>query len=397
VDSNTAIKIIESLRHGIPAENFVEDFTVGRGDEIDELKNILLNHSEKALLLKSNYGSGKTHLLKLIREIALSNGYAVSLITLDSGSAVRFNRMDQIFGQICRQLEVPSTDGKSVRHLFNMVSSVCNSKKVTDEILNLTDQGKWKYSNYLKSPALYVALRAWFFADNMTKDLIEDWLFNSWEYKTQRKKLYNSFVGGMRRCFNDPRPDWQFYNYKLFDFSDQGYLQSWNALNDLNTLVKIAGFKGLVLLFDEFEDIVYNLKNIKYQQIAFWNLFQFFGGAYDNAYDNFSAFAVTPGFAEKCKEVLLKKEIHNYDYSSFDKLKTFEMSPLSESQMFDLSKKIVSVHSTAYNWVVPNGIVETKLRDVCKSGMKIAVEDRVRQTIKDIVNVLDEILETNDG
>lgn len=89
-----AERIIESLRCGTPPEGHVTEFTVGRGEEVNELKSILLSGSTNALLIKSNYGSGKTHLLRLTREMALSSGYAVSLITLDSKSGVRFNRMD---------------------------------------------------------------------------------------------------------------------------------------------------------------------------------------------------------------------------------------------------------------------------------------------------------------
>lgn len=402
-----AMKIIESLRSGLPPEKHVADFTVGRQEEVNELRTIFLNNEENALLLKSNYGSGKTHLLKLIREMALSNGYAVSLITLDSGSAVRFNRMDQIFGQICRQLEIPNTPGKSVRYLFDAVSSICSNpnrstKNEDDEdILNLTSQGKWDHSNYLESHALYVALRAWCFADNTTKDLIEDWLFQPWEYKSQRKNLYCSLVENMRRYFNDPRPDWQFYSYKIFDFSDQGYRQSWDSLNDLNKLAQIAGFKGLIILVDEFEDVIQNLRNKKYQQAAFWNLFQFFAGKFHD----FAFFAVTPDFAEKCKKVLITKEVFDYDYSRFDELKAFEMSSLTETQMYELSNKIIPVYTAAYNWTVPNDIsvnvlfenVDERLRTICKNGMEIPVQDRVRHTIKAIVNALDEMMEESNG
>ncbi len=132
--------IIESLRMGLPPDGHVKDFTVGRLSEIGELRNILKIGGEKALLVKANYGSGKTHLLKLIREMALENGYAVSLITLDAQSEVRFNRMDQIFGQVCRRLEVPDVSGKSVRYLFDAVSAVCTqSNKSSQENIDIMD------------------------------------------------------------------------------------------------------------------------------------------------------------------------------------------------------------------------------------------------------------------
>ena len=59
------------------------------------------------LLVQGNSGSGKSHLLRYIRDHALSERYAVSFVTLDAKSGVRFNRMDQIMGAILRNIEIP--------------------------------------------------------------------------------------------------------------------------------------------------------------------------------------------------------------------------------------------------------------------------------------------------
>lgn len=99
-----ARRVIESLRKGIPPDGFVRYFTVGRKREINDLTSRLQAKDGTVLLLKANYGSGKTHLLRYIREEALERNYAVSTVTLDSSSAVRFNRMDQIFGAVCRNM-----------------------------------------------------------------------------------------------------------------------------------------------------------------------------------------------------------------------------------------------------------------------------------------------------
>lgn len=394
MDPLEAERIIESLRQGVPPEGHVADFTVGREEEIDELRNLLKAGGMGALLLKANYGSGKTHLLKLIREMALADGYAVSLITLDAQSAVRFNRMDQIFGRICRQLEVPNTPGKSVRHLFNAVFVVCSKahqpERIHSDVSKLTSNGRWDYSSFLSSPALYVALRAWGVGNETLQDRIEDWLFHPWKYYSCRKELYIYFVENLRRYFRDPRMDWQFYADQVFRFDTQAYRQSWDALNDLDNLSKIAGFRGLVLFVDEFEDVIHNLRNKDYQQAAFWNLFQFFSG---DRFNNLAFFAVTPDFVQKCKQVLLSKGVWDYDYSRFDALKAFEMSPLSEAQLLELGKGIVPVHLTAYDWSVADGIVNRRLQEMFRQGMRIPVQDRVRQTIRSIVKMLDEMME----
>ena len=75
MDKKTAPKAIESLRKGIPPDGLVREFTVGREDEIEDLSSRLKDNVGTALLLKANYGSGKTHLLRFIREEALENDY----------------------------------------------------------------------------------------------------------------------------------------------------------------------------------------------------------------------------------------------------------------------------------------------------------------------------------
>ncbi len=112
MDHIDAQRVIESFRKGIPPDGFVRHFTVGRTSKIKQLIGRLNKAVPGALLLKANYGSGKTHLLRFIREWALENGFAVSAVTLDAKGAVRFNRMDQVFGAICRNIEVPGASGK---------------------------------------------------------------------------------------------------------------------------------------------------------------------------------------------------------------------------------------------------------------------------------------------
>jgi len=94
MDKSFAEKAIESLRYGIPPDGMASYLTVGRKNEINRLKDVLNNGGSQALLLNANYGCGKTHLLKFIKEEALNQGYVISMITLDSQNGVRFNRMD---------------------------------------------------------------------------------------------------------------------------------------------------------------------------------------------------------------------------------------------------------------------------------------------------------------
>lgn len=104
--------IVEQLRMGIPPSGYTKHFTVGRSHEIEALETSLHGDGAPVLLLQANYGSGKSHLLRYIRDHALSENFAVSYVTLDAKSGVRFNRMDQIMGAILRNIEIPPIWGR---------------------------------------------------------------------------------------------------------------------------------------------------------------------------------------------------------------------------------------------------------------------------------------------
>ena len=191
-------RVIESLRLGIPPDGHVRYFTVGRIEEIAELTARLQQKQSGALLLKANYGSGKSHLLRFIRETALKADFAISSVTLDAKSGVRFNRMDQILGAIWRGLEIPNASGsKGVRPFFDFVCQQARNStgKTGRQWEKITNKNKWDFSQTLESPANFIALRAWF-TGRCKKDIIEDWLFQTGKYKTtqitHRPYMYNT-------------------------------------------------------------------------------------------------------------------------------------------------------------------------------------------------------------
>lgn len=389
-----AQKAIDSLRIGIPPDGYVRHFTVGRETEINQLLERLSTPQNGALLLQANYGSGKSHLLRFLREVALEEGYAVSSVTLDSRSAVRFNKMDQIVGGIWRGLEVPGRHrGPGIRAFFDRVIKSIDLSKREDRTsfwYRLSNRWKWDFSEVLASPAMFIALRAWKCGNNAVQDLIQDWLYQPWIYQTQRKVLYERLISGLYRYFQDQRPEWQFYADEVFLLHPQGYQQSWAMLRDMQTLATESGLKGVIILFDEFEDVLTNLRNIAHQESAFWNLFQFYRG---NQFPGMTFFAVTPEFAFKCKLLLKQKRGWEHDCSHFDQLPTFQMSPLDFGELLALGRKILDTHGVAFRWRPGSVITNSQFREIVRNAAEVQVQDRARHTITEVVKVLDRLLE----
>lgn len=399
-----AERVIESLRFGTPPRGWVRHLTVGRDSEIQELTRRLSTPSgnerrrkDNALLLRANWGSGKSHLLQVVEEVALENGFAVSPIVADAQGGVRFNRMETIFGEVCRQIEIPGKDSKGIGALFDAFS-VARPSSLSPALkalrIELSNDKQWDYSEVLKSPALYVALRAWVTAVGDEKDAVHDritdWLHNPVPYRSQRKILYSELVESLRKYFRDPRPEWKFYADEVFTFNTGGHRQSWDGLADLNLVAQLAGYRGLVLLIDEFEDVIQNLTRVDYKQAAFWNLFEFFRG---EKFPGQSYFAVTPEFAHKCKTELQRRGVFDYDYSQFDQLAVFQMEPIDTEQILELGHKIRDAHSTAYRWQARSRVPDKDLQMLCKSLSANPAPDRVRQAIVGIVRMMDERLQ----
>jgi hypothetical protein len=392
ITAQQAQKTIESLRMGIPPDGMVKHFTVGRASEIEKLSALLTHPQSRAMLIQANYGAGKTHLLRYIREVALQSSYAVSLITLDAKSGLAFNRLDQFLGQVCRQIEIPTSQGeRGIRHLLHLARAVYNAHPADPSGFwsNVSSQNRWDYDHteQLKSPALYLALRAWFLGDEQAHLVIEDWLYNPSHYSTQKAKLYQYLIGQLRNVFRDPRSERQIVTGGVLDFFKSGdFEKSWWALNDLNTLTQACGLQGLVILVDELEDIVDNIPRKADQQDAFWRLFEFFSGT---KFGGLSFFAVTPDFVDACKTLLIKQNLFDFDYSRFEKLPVFKLSPLDEGDIQRLKQIIIQLHQETYDWT-PDA---QQLSAIGQNHSMPQHPDGIRWMIKHLLQTLDSVME----
>lgn len=394
MDRAQAQRVIESLRKGIPPDGFVRHFTVGRASEIAQLTKRLEDAAAGALLLQANYGSGKTHLLRFIRECALEKGFAVSAVTLDCKGGVRFNLMDQVYGAICRHMEVPGVGGpKGIRLVFNFVVDRLQGAKVGG-----------RNSSRFESRAVPVAVRAWATGLPKIQDRIEDWFQQPCNYRNQRRLLYYELGHYVRQHFDDMGQYGRISLDSVFSFHTQAYDQCWFALRDLERLLRKAGLKGLVLLFDEFEDIITNLNNIAYQRNAFGNLMRF-----HKDFPGPSFYAGTPEFHQKCDDLLRRnanwpwedKGQETIDGLFAEVLRSFEIptlrtAPLDVEELEELAMRILEAHAIAYGWK-PDLVMRARdLDGIVRKAASVPIEDRARHTIIAVVKALDRLLEENE-
>jgi hypothetical protein len=397
VDTREAEQIVESLRNGIPPSGRLREFTVGRAAQIEQL-TYGLDHPEddpRVLLLQANYGAGKTHLLRLVREVALEANHAVAFVTVDSKSNVRFNRMDQVVAGVMRSIEVPGIDGKGIGHLFDAFLNADEDdlpEAIVEDRAAVTDDDRWSMSQALGSQALWVALRAWHLStDPDIRDYVSNYLSYSWEYDSQPRKLHGKLVATLPRKVREPRDEKAMFRDGSFKFRTPGHQSAWDALNDMKSLAVMSGYKGLVLLFDEFEDVIQNMNNIRYEREAFTNLLRLFD---DRSYDGWAYFAVTPEFSQKCRDRLLEKEQYNFPIERFDDLERVRMDPVTKAQFKPLAASIRDVHALAYDWDAASEFPKQRLDEILNGLYSRSSADQVRQAMVGLVAELDRGLDS---
>lgn len=385
-----AQRVIESLRYGIPPNEYVLDLTVGRKDEINSLCDMLNDCKPSSLLINANYGVGKTHLLHLIREEALRKGWIVSLVTMDFNSRVRLDLLSQIVGSICRNLEVPEKEGKGIRFLLDVFKDhVINQTIDHDFWITLHNDEKWDKKRKFNTEPFFLGIRTWLHTDSY---LLQDYIVNWFQFPQNNfvgtpSNVFNSFVKGMRKYFLDARPKGYFTRERL-NFTHNDDL-CWAFLKDIIIAARSIGFKGLILCFDEFDEIISAINRTSDMIMSFYNLFELFHAFHDHAQVYFS---VTPLFVEKCKQELTRRSIYDYDYSQFDQLKKFELTPLRTEHIQVLGRILTNIHSCAFKWEPPEYTYDA-IMHIIDSWSQDPRQDRVRQCIRQIVAELDRTME----
>jgi len=105
-----AIQVVESLRKGIPPQRGVDLYSVGNEKLIIGVKQYHLDGIADTGIIRfisGSWGAGKTHFFRLLREVAFKSDCLVSNVELDVNSAP-LNRFEKVFYAIVRQVSTPS-------------------------------------------------------------------------------------------------------------------------------------------------------------------------------------------------------------------------------------------------------------------------------------------------
>lgn len=246
----TATQVVESLRKGIPPQRGVDLYSVGNEKLMEGVKKFHLSGiAERGIIrfVSGSWGAGKTHFFRQLRETAFQNDCLVSNVELDVSSAA-LNKFQSVFAAIIRQMATPSYYSKHtileaapfgtvVRESLAWLAT--GTRKVGNEI---------PYEHYTKATE---ALMSDHGIDIDFKKMIQKY----WETflpEAPDPAIVEQTRGEILQWFNGEGTVGAFR--KRFGVSK--IVSKENAklmLQSLAGFVRLSGYRGLLILFDEAE------------------------------------------------------------------------------------------------------------------------------------------------
>jgi hypothetical protein len=214
---------VDALRLGVVPSDHVADYTVGRTQEVQEVRR-RLTAGQGLRLIWGEYGTGKTHLLDMFEQLARHLGYVTARTVLDPFE-VQPSHPQRLYAAIARSLRYPGQAGGGLEPLLQALEN--SSTHLQKE--------KRRFSRFL-SPTLFAQANG----DPETLALAVDYA----EGQPVDTAVFQRIL--RRAGWRGPPP------LALSDYRTYGRIYV-HIVGTLATWSRDAGFRGLLLLFDEIE------------------------------------------------------------------------------------------------------------------------------------------------
>lgn len=348
-------QIIESLRRGTPPERGVDLYSVGHEKLIEGIKKFHLSKiSNRGIIrfISGSWGAGKTHFFRLLREISFQNECLVSTVGLNADDAA-LNKFEKIFYSIIRNITTPTFFSSNQTH------EIAPFGRVLQESLAYLGNGtrlicdQYSYAEYVQAREL----------------LMQDHSIDI-DFKKIVQKYWETFLPDAP----DPSQQEQSRAEILQWFSGEGsasmYRQRFSVnktvnrdnaklmLQSLAGFVQLAGYRGLVILFDEAEQAFSILRKSSLKD-AHNNLLSLINNI-DSLNGLFLVYATTPDFFTDPKHGIviygaLADRIGKPEErkpKALDTIWNFDEVEIGLSDYQSAGKKILSIYNDEY----PEGI-----------------------------------------
>jgi len=242
--------IIEALRKGLPPEKGVDLYSVGHDKLISGIKKFHLSQIDdigKIRFISGSWGSGKTHFFRLLREVAFKENCLVSNVELSVNDAP-LNKFERVFYSIVRNIMTPfhyETRNMHEAMPFNYV--VFEALKTLGSGMSENDE-EITYEIYATACEKLMENKG---IDIDFKKIIQD-CWKTYLPEGSEKATIEQTRGETLQWFAGEGTK-GFYR-KRFEVNKTVSRENAKLmLQSLSEFIKLAGYKGLIILFDEAE------------------------------------------------------------------------------------------------------------------------------------------------
>ncbi|MDD4369285.1 MAG: DUF2791 family P-loop domain-containing protein [Oscillospiraceae bacterium] len=366
-----ARQIIECLRSGVSSRNLSAIFSYGREAALErvgrELERVRSDSGVIPLVIKGNFGNGKTHFLNIIAHKAQEMNFAVSFVPLSKETP--FDKLDRLYRRAANGLYLP---GCSQPSFVPLLEALRPGSDEAEEMLN--------YAARNLHPKLEAVLKNYLdgSGDNYNQHILAGDLAGDFVPNAQLKSIHRLNFG---KALSLPPFKVKENTFDYFRF--------------LSRLVRAAGYAGWVILFDEFEQLMY--LGITARANAYLNAARFMSPSFGLT----ATYAVFSASSNLWSELIWKQKNSDYDnvpqklaakerqhdiptvrevFGSFLKDNLF----LDTLSTFDIRRMLQAVrdqHALAYGWQVPD--------DIDRATAGLPADRPLRTVIRTMVENLD--------
>ncbi len=220
-----AWQALEALRLGVVPAKCVSHYTVAREAQLASIRSVFTAGSG-CRALWGEYGSGKTHLLEVSEQLALELGYAVSRITLDPREQA-LHHPQRVYRRIAESLRVPGHSAPGIEQVLD---------RLIDSPDHLHPSGR--HASRFFTPYLHTRRRGSPDCVGWLRDYVTGYNIDAFQVNRILEVLEYRGQSALRL------PDYRTYGRVYIHLL--GTLACWS---------KHAGYRGLVLIFDEIERV----------------------------------------------------------------------------------------------------------------------------------------------
>lgn len=339
------VGLVYALKTGVVPHDGATHITVGRTSALRRFKSSLRqvgpDQMTRLEFIEGDYGEGKSHMLSLIRDAALSRGFAVASFAADFDSSA-LHRAKPVLRAITRSLELPGRPEVGLTALVRNLSATKRFRNDVDAVYQ-SWTGSWTIQRLLSIwPS---GLRA-FVEDPDEGDRLLRWMGGDEILITNvRWQLWDANVHPPKRM--------------AITVNELPYI-----LHGLGNSLHRLGFRGLVVLIDELENGLSARATPTQRRMGTTLLAQLCRGRAALMIVG----AVTPAVYTTLWGDSLYRDAAGIWKRDFDEVihrlrgdAPIRIRELAAKDLIRLGEKVVGIHEAAFDWSVDGQLSEEAL------------------------------------